>query len=148
MAMKFYLEKKREHDSFIAQERSEFELGKKHLANMMGMEAEAMTQEDIDKAIDYLFPSGLFHPEARPVMKPPEDVSITFSFFKYLVCSLILTTRFKLLNDFSSTSLQVLILYFFHICGLRCTLSSQTNIVHSPRVTTRSISGYCFEVDK
>lgn len=84
MAMKFYLEKKREHDSFIAQERSEFELGKKHLANMMGMEVEAMTQEDIDKAIDYLFPSGLFHPEARPVMKPPEDVSITFSFFKYL----------------------------------------------------------------
>ena len=78
MAMKFYLEKKREHDSFIAHERSEFELGKKHLANMMGMEAEAMTQEDIDKAIDYLFPSGLFHPEARPVMKPPEDVSITF----------------------------------------------------------------------
>ena len=78
MAMKFYLEKKREHDSFIAHERSEFVLGKKHLANMMGMEAEAMTQEDIDKAIDYLFPSGLFHPEARPVMKPPEDVSITF----------------------------------------------------------------------
>lgn len=74
MAMKFYLEKKREHDSFIAQERSEFELGKKHLANMMGMEVEAMTQEDIDKAIDYLFPSGLFHPEARPVMKPPEDI--------------------------------------------------------------------------
>ena len=31
----------------IAKERSEFELGKKHLANMMGMEANAMTQEDI-----------------------------------------------------------------------------------------------------
>jgi hypothetical protein len=82
MAMKFYLEKKREHDAFIAHERSEFELGKKHLANMMGMEAEAMTQEDIDKAIDYLFPSGLFHPEARPVMKPPEDVSMTISIIK------------------------------------------------------------------
>ena len=73
-AMKFYLEKKREHDSFIAQERSEFEMGKKHLANMMGMEVEAMTQDDIDKAIDYLFPSGLYDPEARPIMKPPEEV--------------------------------------------------------------------------
>lgn len=74
MAMKFYLEKKREHDAFIAQERSEFELGKKHLANMMGMEAEAMSQDDIDKAIEYLFPSGLYLPKSRPMMKPPEEV--------------------------------------------------------------------------
>ena len=74
MAMKFYLEKKREHDSFIAQERSEFEMGKKHLANMMGMEVEAMTQEDIDKAIEYLFPSGLYLKDSRPMMKPPEEV--------------------------------------------------------------------------
>ena len=50
-AMKYYMEKRRNYEEFIAQERSEFELGKKHLANMMGMEAEAMTQEDIDKAI-------------------------------------------------------------------------------------------------
>ena len=75
MAMKFYLEKKREHDAFIAQERSEFEMGKKHLANMMGMEAEAMTQGDIDKAIEYLFPSGLYLPNSRPMMKPPEEVT-------------------------------------------------------------------------
>ena len=73
-AMKHYLEKKKEHDVFIARERSEFELGKKHLANMMGMSYEAMTQEDIDKAIAYLFPSGLYNPEARPQMKPPEEV--------------------------------------------------------------------------
>ena len=73
-AMKYYLEKKREHDVFIANERSEFELGKKHLANIMGMNYEAMTQEDIDKAIAYLFPSGLYDPEARPKMKPPEEV--------------------------------------------------------------------------
>ena len=73
-AMKYYLEKKRQHDAFIAKERSEFELGKKHLANMMGMSYEAMTQEDVDKAIEYLFPSGLYHPDARPKMKPPEEV--------------------------------------------------------------------------
>ena len=73
-AMKFYLERKRAHDTFIAKERSEFELGKKHLANMMGMNYEAMTQEDVDKAIEYLFPSGLYDEEARPKMKPPEEV--------------------------------------------------------------------------
>ena len=73
-AMKFYLERKKAHDSFIAKERSEFELGKKHLANMMGMNYEAMTQEDVDKAIEYLFPSGLYDEEARPKMKPPEEV--------------------------------------------------------------------------
>jgi len=73
-AMKFYMEKKKKHDAFIAKERSEFELGKKHLANMMGMDYETMTQEDIDKAIEYLFPSGLYDPDARPKMKPPEEI--------------------------------------------------------------------------
>ena len=33
-----------------------------------------MSQEDVDKAIDYLFPSGLQAEGARPIMKPPEDV--------------------------------------------------------------------------
>ena len=32
---------------------------------MMGMDADAMTQQDIDKAIEYLFPSGLTEPAAR-----------------------------------------------------------------------------------
>ena len=61
---------------FIAKERSEFELGKKHLANMMGMTYETMTQQDVDTAIDYLFPSGLTYKDARPHMKPPEEVQI------------------------------------------------------------------------
>jgi len=26
------------------------------------------------KAIEYLFPSGLFEPKARPMMKPPEEI--------------------------------------------------------------------------
>jgi len=73
-AMKSYLKKKREHDLFIAKERSEFELGKKHLANMMGISYENMSQEDIDKAIKYLFPSGLLDPKAKPHMKPPEEI--------------------------------------------------------------------------
>ena len=36
LAMKYYMEKKRAHDEFIQKERAEFELGKRHLANMMG----------------------------------------------------------------------------------------------------------------
>lgn len=72
-AMKMYLQKKREHDMFISKERAEFEMGKQHLANMMGLDPHNLTQEQIDQSIEYLFPSGLAA-EARPVMKPPEEV--------------------------------------------------------------------------
>ncbi|KAK2098629.1 37S ribosomal protein S9, mitochondrial [Saguinus oedipus] len=57
---------------FIKKQIEEFNLGKRHLANMMGEDPESFTQEDIDKAIAYLFPSGLFEKEARPIMKHPE----------------------------------------------------------------------------
>merc|ERR1719464_456348 len=72
-AMRMYLKRKREHDIFISNERAEFDTGRQHLANMMGYDADVMTQEDIDKSIQYLFPSGLAA-EARPVMKPPEEI--------------------------------------------------------------------------
>lgn len=72
-AMKMYLQRKRNHDVFIARERAEFEVGKEHLASMMGLEAASLTQEQIDQSIEYLFPSGLAK-EARPVMKPPEEI--------------------------------------------------------------------------
>jgi len=72
-AMKMYLKRKREHDMFISRERAEFDIGKQHLANMMGLEATTLTQEQIDQSIEYLFPSGLAV-EARPVMKPPEEI--------------------------------------------------------------------------
>lgn len=55
----------------MQKENAEFELGKRHLANMMGMDAKSMTQQDIDEAIAYLLPSGLFSPRSRPTMKPP-----------------------------------------------------------------------------
>jgi len=73
-AMKAYLERAREHDEFIKTQRQEFEIGKRHLANMMGENPETFTQEDIDDAIAYLFPSGLFEKRARPLMKPPEEI--------------------------------------------------------------------------
>jgi small subunit ribosomal protein S9 len=72
-AMKMYLQRKRDHDMFISKERAEFEIGKAHLASMMGLEAATLEQSDIDRSIEYLFPSGLAA-EARPVMKPPEEI--------------------------------------------------------------------------
>ncbi|XP_062934765.1 small ribosomal subunit protein uS9m [Cynocephalus volans] len=61
-------------EDFIKKQIEEFNIGKRHLANMMGEDPETFTQEDIDRAIAYLFPSGLFEKRARPIMKHPEQV--------------------------------------------------------------------------
>uniref|UniRef100_A0A8C8SGX5 Small ribosomal subunit protein uS9m n=1 Tax=Pelusios castaneus TaxID=367368 RepID=A0A8C8SGX5_9SAUR len=61
-------------EAFIKKQIEEFNLGKRHLANMMGEDPETFTQEDIDKAIAYLFPSGLFEKRARPIMKHPNEI--------------------------------------------------------------------------
>ncbi|KFP83703.1 hypothetical protein N311_01773, partial [Apaloderma vittatum] len=61
-------------EEFIKKQIEEFNLGKRHLANMMGEDPETFTQEDIDRAIAYLFPSGLFDPQARPMMKHPTKI--------------------------------------------------------------------------
>ncbi|XP_060625708.1 small ribosomal subunit protein uS9m [Anolis sagrei] len=61
-------------EAFIKKQIEEFNIGKRHLANMMGEDPETFTQEDIDKAIAYLFPSGLFEKRARPVMKHPDEI--------------------------------------------------------------------------
>ncbi|XP_053866335.1 28S ribosomal protein S9, mitochondrial [Malaclemys terrapin pileata] len=61
-------------EAFIKNQIEEFNLGKRHLANMMGEDPETFTQEDIDKAIAYLFPSGLFEKRARPMMKHPTEI--------------------------------------------------------------------------
>lgn len=59
---------------FIQKQVEEFNIGKRHLANMMGEDPENFTQEDIDRSIAYLFPSGLFEKKARPIMKHPEEI--------------------------------------------------------------------------
>uniref|UniRef100_A0A671MR20 28S ribosomal protein S9, mitochondrial-like n=1 Tax=Sinocyclocheilus anshuiensis TaxID=1608454 RepID=A0A671MR20_9TELE len=59
---------------FIDKQVEEFEVGKRHLANMMEEDPETFTQEDIDRSIAYLFPSGLFEKRARPFMKHPEEI--------------------------------------------------------------------------
>lgn len=71
-SMMAYLKRARDHKDYLLKETLEFERGKRHLANMMGVKAEEMTQDDIDKAIEYLFPSGLFAKRARPIMKHPD----------------------------------------------------------------------------
>ncbi|XP_055691345.1 28S ribosomal protein S9, mitochondrial isoform X2 [Lutzomyia longipalpis] len=73
-AMKAYVERAREHEEFMKNQRIEYDIGKRHLANMMGEDPETFTQEDVDNAIEYLFPSGLHSKKARPMMKPPEEV--------------------------------------------------------------------------
>lgn len=73
-AMKAYLERAQEHDEFMKRQQFEYNIGKRHLANMMGEDPETFTQKDVDRAIEYLFPSGIYDPAARPLMKPPEEI--------------------------------------------------------------------------
>ncbi|KAL0099032.1 hypothetical protein PUN28_020227 [Cardiocondyla obscurior] len=73
-AMLMYLQRAKEHDQFMKKEIAEYEIGKRYLANMMGEDPEYFTQTDIDKAIEYLFPSGLYDPKARPIMQHPETI--------------------------------------------------------------------------
>ncbi|XP_058452315.1 small ribosomal subunit protein uS9m [Malaya genurostris] len=73
-AMKAYLDRAKEHDEFMSTQNVAFKLGKRHLANMMGADPETFSQADIDRSIQYLFPSGLYDAKAKPMMKPPELV--------------------------------------------------------------------------
>jgi hypothetical protein len=50
-AMSAYLESARQYDSFISEQTQEFETGKRHLANIMGTDANHMTQQDINVRI-------------------------------------------------------------------------------------------------
>uniref|UniRef100_A0A0K0DZ45 Ribosomal protein S9 n=1 Tax=Strongyloides stercoralis TaxID=6248 RepID=A0A0K0DZ45_STRER len=71
-ALNTYITYANENSRLMAKEKAEFELGKRHLANIMGLDPNTMTQDDIDRSIEYLFPSGLHDKNARPVMKSPE----------------------------------------------------------------------------
>ncbi|KAK7079309.1 37S ribosomal protein S9, mitochondrial [Halocaridina rubra] len=73
-AMRAYLERAKAHDKFIAEQAVEYEIGMRHLANIMGEDPETFTTEDRDRSIAYLFPSGLFEPRARPLMKHPMEL--------------------------------------------------------------------------
>uniref|UniRef100_A0A8D3BN08 Small ribosomal subunit protein uS9m n=1 Tax=Scophthalmus maximus TaxID=52904 RepID=A0A8D3BN08_SCOMX len=61
-------------EEYIKKQLEEFNVGKRYLANMMGEDPENFSQEDIDRSISYLFPSGLFEKKALPVMKHPDEI--------------------------------------------------------------------------
>ncbi|XP_043484243.1 28S ribosomal protein S9, mitochondrial [Leptopilina heterotoma] len=73
-SMKAYLERSKEHNEFMQKARAEYQIGKRHLANMMGENPDNFSQDDINKAIEYLFPSGVFDKKAKPMMKPPDEI--------------------------------------------------------------------------
>ncbi|XP_015122603.1 28S ribosomal protein S9, mitochondrial [Diachasma alloeum] len=73
-AMMAYIQRAREYEDFMQKESKEYEIGKRHLANMMGQPAETFTQDDVNAAIKYLFPSGLYEPKARPIMENPNKI--------------------------------------------------------------------------
>ncbi|XP_050461590.1 28S ribosomal protein S9, mitochondrial-like isoform X2 [Cataglyphis hispanica] len=73
-AMLMYLQRAKEHDQFMKKEIAEYEIGKRHLANMMGEDPDFFTQTDIDRSIEYLFPSGLYDRKARPMMQHPDKI--------------------------------------------------------------------------
>jgi small subunit ribosomal protein S9 len=84
-AIQLYLRRSKEHEMKILEHRDEYNIGKEHLARIMGEDPDNFTQEQIDAAIEYLMPSGLFSPRARPKLKPPEDI---FPMKKSLQCDL------------------------------------------------------------
>ena len=134
VAMKFYLDRKRQHDAFMAHERREFDVGRRHLANMMRGEEEAsgedlMGQEEIDKAVEYLFPSGLRHPGARPLMKPPEEVrhKLITCVYSDSICNFLVQISY-LFSIISSSSTQ----YFFR------KLQAYNSTVISPQLSSQA----------
>lgn len=46
--MRAYLERAEEHQKFMAEKNFEYQIGKRHLANMMGEDPENFTQQDVD----------------------------------------------------------------------------------------------------
>lgn len=87
-AIESYMTQIRTQQRTLEKEKMNYELGKRHLANIMGIDPNSITQSDIDRwverercvlinmfsAIEYLLPSALFDIPARPMMRPPEEV--------------------------------------------------------------------------
>ncbi|KAF8562999.1 hypothetical protein P879_09916 [Paragonimus westermani] len=73
-SIKLYLKRVQANEALLEAERKEFECGRKYLAQIMGEDPETFNQDKIDESINYLFPSALFSPRARPKLKPPEDI--------------------------------------------------------------------------
>ncbi|XP_033346537.1 28S ribosomal protein S9, mitochondrial-like isoform X3 [Bombus vosnesenskii] len=73
-AMRAYLKQSNDYKEFMKKQIAEYDIGKRYLANIMGEDPENFTQKDINSAIRYLFPSGLYDQGAQPMMLHPIDV--------------------------------------------------------------------------
>ncbi|XP_048266070.1 28S ribosomal protein S9, mitochondrial isoform X5 [Bombus terrestris] len=73
-AMRAYLKRSENYKEFMKKQIAEYDIGKRYLANIMGIDPENFTKEDVNSAIRYLFPSGLYDREARPMMLHPIDM--------------------------------------------------------------------------
>ncbi|GFO28403.1 28S ribosomal protein s9, mitochondrial [Plakobranchus ocellatus] len=73
-AMKAYMEQAKAYDDKMKAEVADYEIGKRHLANIMGEDPDSFTQADVDRAIEYLLPSSIYDKKARPIMKDPYEV--------------------------------------------------------------------------
>lgn len=60
-AMKAYLERAKEYEEFMKTQRHEYQLGKRHLANMMGEDPETFTQEDVDVSFEIIPVCSLYN---------------------------------------------------------------------------------------
>ncbi|CAI2347915.1 unnamed protein product [Caenorhabditis sp. 36 PRJEB53466] len=82
-ALEVYLKNSQKHVAMMEKHRAEFETGRRHLAKMMSLDIHELDQKAIDRAIEYLFPSGLTDPNARPVMRPPDEILPKFQRFTF-----------------------------------------------------------------
>ncbi|EGT53222.1 hypothetical protein CAEBREN_16751 [Caenorhabditis brenneri] len=82
-ALETYLKNSQQHVAMMEKHRAEFETGRRHLAKMMSLDIHELDQAAIDRAIQYLFPSGLTDPNARPVMRPPDEILPKFQRFTF-----------------------------------------------------------------
>lgn len=78
-----YMKAREEYDVMMNERRWEYEEGKRLLAKMMCVDYHEMTEDEVNKAIEYFFPSGLTEPRARPFMKPPERYTPKFPIFEF-----------------------------------------------------------------
>lgn len=73
-SMKVYFQQAQEYKEFIQKQVAEYDIGKRHLANMMGEDPDNFSEADVDRSIRYLFPSGLYEPKALPMMVHPDKL--------------------------------------------------------------------------
>jgi len=67
-AMKSYLENAKKYEKQMESLTEEYKTGRRHLANIMGVTPDQLTDNDVKKAIQYLMPSGLTVRKAKPAL--------------------------------------------------------------------------------